>query len=186
MRHRLTLSFQPHICSLQRRIVSRCKRELTRSLTQSRARGQSLVEFAIMFPILVLLIFGAVDATQILMANYTVQQAARVAAHQAALIGGPDGSNGSLASATGTIAEQARIVLESAVVTRVDKATITVTCADPCRRYSAVTVSIEYVDDVWAPIGPFSNFKATASATRATEQDNTGAAGGCMAPFGCP
>jgi Flp pilus assembly protein TadG len=145
-------------------------------------QGQSLAELAIVFPILILLIFGATDAIQILMTNYTVQQAARVAAHEAALLGGPDGSNGSLATATGEIAKQARNVLDTGIATRAQNATITVTCTNPCRRYSAVTVEIDYRDKVWAPIGPFNTVTATARATRATETDSAGVAGSCPTP----
>ena len=82
-----------------------------------RTRGQAMVEMALVMVILLLLILGGLDGLQILMTQYTVNQAVRAAAHQAALIGGPDGSNGSLQTsgthATGTVAETARTILNS-------------------------------------------------------------------------
>jgi len=124
-----------------------------------------MVEMTIVLLLLTMLVFGAVCALQILMAQYTVAQAARVAAHQAALIGGDDGPNG-------TVAGMAREVLDGGMGTRSDRASISVQCAtDPCRRYAAITVRISYRDELWAPIGPFGEVVADASATRAAERD---------------
>src|SRR6266511_4909389 len=86
-------------------------------------------------------------------------QAVRAAAHQAALIGGPDGQNGSWgdgAHPSVTVAATARVILDSGMVTNSRMATITVMCArKPCRRYDPITVRITYQDAIWAPIGPF-------------------------------
>lgn len=140
--------------------------------------GQAMVEMSLVLMILLLLVFGAISAIQILMAQYTVAQAARAAAHQAALIGGPDGAGGSLAGASGRVAEAARLILDGGMGTSAARATIDVTCRDAsgsavtrCRRYDAITVHIHYEDDLWAPVGVLDRVRADMSATRAAEQD---------------
>ena len=145
--------------------------------------GQSLVEFALVLGVLLMLILGGIDTIQILMTQYSVNQALRAAAHQAALIGGPDGSSGNVAtsaqSAQNTIAKTAALVLDSGMTTSAGKATITVTCTNPqtgavrtlCRRYDAVQVRIQYLDAVWAPIAMFDTVRADARTTRAAEKD---------------
>src|SRR6266545_6752660 len=78
--------------------------------------GQAMVEMAIVIGILLLVILGGLDVLQIQMTQYTVSQAVRAAAHQAALIGGPDGQNGSWgdgARPSGTVADTARVILDS-------------------------------------------------------------------------
>jgi hypothetical protein len=72
----------------------------------------------------------------------------RAAAHQAALIGGPDRQNGSWgdgARPSGTVADTARIILDSGMVTNSSNATVSVACARTlCRRYDLITVRITY------------------------------------------
>ena len=141
-----------------------------------RARGQAMVEMAIVIGVLLLLILGGLDCLQLMMTQYTVSQAVRASAHQAALIGGPDGQNGTWgdgAHPTGTVAEIARTILDSGMVTDSTKASITVTCArTPCRRYDPITVHIQYRDNVWAPFpGVFSQITADLRATRLAEKD---------------
>jgi Flp pilus assembly protein TadG len=144
------------------------------------------VELAIVLPVLLLLVFGSVDAVQIAMANYTVNAAARLAANQAALIGGPDGNTGAaplaLPTASGTVAQAVRAALDGGMATRSTHAgaTLTVTCAtSPCQRYQPITVTVVYADAVWAPIGPFRSFAARATATRSSEQDRMTTPGLC-------
>lgn len=110
------------------------------------------------------------------MTHYTVSQAVRAAAHQAALIGGPDGQNGSwgaLPHPTGTVAETARVILDSGMVTNSRSATITMSCArTPCRRYDPISVRIQYRGEVWAPFpGVFREITADLSAVRLAEKD---------------
>jgi len=126
------------------------------SAARQRTRGQALVEMALVIGIVLLVILGGLDGLQVLMTQYTVNQAVRASAHQAALIGGPDGSNGSLRTSG----------------THADNASITVACArNPCRRYDAITVRITYQTGIWAPIGPFKLVKADLKATRLAEKD---------------
>jgi hypothetical protein len=143
---------------------------------RQRLRGQAMVEMALVIGILLLVILGGADALQIMMTQYTVSQAVRAAAHQAALIGGPDGASGAWgdgAHPSGTVADTARLVLDSGMVTDSSKAAITVSCArTPCRRYDAITARITYQDAIWAPLGPFQLAKADLSATRLAEKDS--------------
>lgn len=139
--------------------------------------GQAMVEMALVLVILLAVMLGGIDGLQIMMTQYTVAQAARAAAHQAALIGGPDGENGGWddkagPAASGTVAETARVILDSGMLTSAARAMITVTCeTSPCRRYSPITVRITYQDEIWVPIGAFRSVRADLSATRAAEQD---------------
>lgn len=158
-----------------------------------RRQGQSLVELAIMLPVLIFLIFAAFAGFQVIATHYTVAQATRAAVNQAALIGGPDGNTSAnpvaLEGATGTIATAVRQALDTGMTTRGTnpQATIRITCAtSPCRRYQPITVTIVYPDRVWVPIGPWSAFTATSSATRTSEQDGQVSPGTCGIPGAPP
>src|SRR5262245_61395204 len=127
-----------------RRIVTMPLMQREQSLLRP-AHGQAMVEMAIALGVLLLIILGAIDAIQIMISQYTINQAARAAAHQAALSGGPDSdttlNNSAVNTAPGSVAQVARLILDGGMTTRADKARITVTCApSPCRRYSAITV----------------------------------------------
>ncbi len=158
------------------RMGERCPASAAARLPRRRVCGQAMVEMALVIGILLLVILGGLDCLQLMMTQYTVSQAVRASAHQAALIGGPDGQNGSWGDGShpsGTVAETARTILDSGMVTDSTKATITVTCVrTPCRRYDPITVRIQYRDDVWAPFpGLFSQVTADLSATRLAEKD---------------
>lgn len=141
----------------------------------SHAPGQAMVEMALVLVVLLAIIVGGIDALQMLLTHYTVSQAVRAAAHQAALVGGPDGTNGTWGAGThpsGTVAETARLILDSGMITSASKATISVSCAHtPCRRYDPITVRLAYQDTVWVPIGPFKLVEPNLSATRLAEKD---------------
>jgi hypothetical protein len=142
-----------------------------------------MVEMAIALGVLLLIILGAIDAIQIMMTQYAVNQAARAAAHQSALVGGLDSTsalNGAnVKTAPGSVAQAARLILDGSMTTKSDKAKITVTCSpSPCRRYAAITVRLTYQDALWVPFGPFKLINADQTSTRAAEQDQQGASGG--------
>ncbi|MEI8166251.1 MAG: TadE family protein [Chloroflexales bacterium] len=126
-------------------------------------RGQALIEFAIVIGLFLTLILGLVCVGQVLLANYAVSQAARAAAHQAAIAGGvPDAA---YAAATQ--------VIDAGIGTDATAATVTVTCTrQPCRRYDPITVTVDYAGAFWAPLPPiFTTFALHAQATRAAERD---------------
>ena len=58
------------------------------------------------------------------------------------------------------------------MATTPERATITASCeANPCRRYSAITVRIQYADSVWVPIPMLTQVTADRTAVRASERD---------------
>ncbi len=138
--------------------------------------GQALIEMVLVLMIVLVVIFGGVAAVQAIGAHYTVSQAVRVAAHQAALRGSTGGlmfdQDYSLASAPGPVADAARTAFAGSVFAEPQYATIRVRCAtNPCRRYSTITVTIGYRAEVWTPIPGLSDIQVNRSATRTAEQD---------------
>lgn len=128
-------------------------------------RGQALIETVLTLPILLLLMFGLIGLGQVLLANYTVIQAARAAAHQAAIAGG--GRMGE------TMAWQtAQQVIAAGVGMDPGRAQIEVACDPPCRRYAPITVTVHYRGTYWAPLPPlFTDFTVSARTVRAAERD---------------
>lgn len=141
--------------------------------TTARQPGQSLVELALTIGILLMLLFGGIGVIQVLLTNYTVERAARAAAHQAALDGG--WTLQAEASATA--------VLDGAPWTSGGTRTIAGGCSGLCRRYSPITVTIRYTDVLWAPVPFVHQVSANARAIRAAEQDQ-GTAGTSGPPGG--
>jgi Flp pilus assembly protein TadG len=139
------------------------RRRAQRRLMRPHERGQALVEFAMVVGLFLMLILGLVCVGQLLLANYTVSQAARAAAHQAALAGGASES-------AVTAAQQ---VIDAGVGTDTAAATVTVICTrQPCRRYDPITVTVDYAGAFWTPLPPiFTAFTLHAQATRAAERD---------------
>lgn len=133
------------------------------SATSRRERGQAIVELIVVLPVLLMLLLGMVSLGQLLLANYTVNQAARAAAHQAAIAGGEPEAAYSAAES----------VIDSGVGTSFANATVRVACErEPCRRYDPITVDVTYRGGFWAPLPPlFNEFSVRASATRAAERD---------------
>ena len=151
--------------------------------SQHRRHGQSLVELALVLPLLLLLTLAGIAALQFAMTRYTVAQAIRASVHQAALLG-----NDNAASRT-QVETIAKSVLSGGFGTDPNNLQLlTVTCPLGCKRYQPIAVTLRYVDRVWVPIGPFNTMRVVMSATRASEQDagETGF-GGCPPGVpGCP
>lgn len=139
-------------------------------------QGQAIIEMAIVLTVLLAIIFGGVAAIQAIGAHYTVNQAVRAAAHQAALRGSTGGlaydRDYPLATAPGPVADAARMAFAGSVFTEPQHAMIRARCAtNPCRRYSDITVTIRYQAEVWTPIPGLTGIRVNRSATRAAEQD---------------
>jgi Flp pilus assembly protein TadG len=133
------------------------------SLTLRNTDGQAMIEFALVLPILLLLVLGLIDIGQILLANHSVSQAARTGAHQAAINGG----------ATETTYTGIRNVLDAGVGTDHESAEIEVVCTgSPCRKYDRINVRVTYHGSFWAPLPGFDTFAVRAEATRASERDH--------------
>jgi hypothetical protein len=129
------------------------------------AGGQSLVEFALVIGLLMFIVCTAFDAFQMVMTQATVAEAASAAAHQAALLGGDDGPEG-------TIVEAARMVLASGLTTQHGSATVSVLCEEPCQRYQPIHVRVRFEDARWFPI--FSaHLQIEREAVRASEKDRS-------------
>lgn len=158
------------IAAIRAAIGGPCLAPNTPAGLRGRAPGQAVVEFLIVIGVFLMLVVGLAGVGQILLANYTVSQAARAAAHQAALEGGAP-------EAAYRAAESA---ISAGVGTDYQRATVTVSCrnprsgspANPCRRYYPITVTITYAGAFWAPLPPlFTSFTVGATATRAAERD---------------
>ena len=132
-----------------------------------RSPGQSLVELAIVLPLLLMLLFGLFAGGQWLLAYQSVQQAARVAAHQAAIAGGDP--------VVGR--ESALNVLDGGVITERQHATVTVSCPHQrttgCRRFAPITVTVVYQLQLAVPPVPGfpSQIQLESTVVRANERD---------------
>jgi len=127
-----------------------------------RPHGQALVEFTLIGGLFLLLLLGMVNIGQLLLANYTVSQAARAAAHMAAIEGGD------LAAAE-RAAEQ---VFMGGLGTDSGTKTVIISCSTtPCRRYSPITVTVRYEQEFLARLPIFDTFRLEAKAIRAAERD---------------
>lgn len=138
--------------------------------------GQAIVEMAIVLLLVLTIIFGGLGAIQAIGTHYAVNQAVRVAAHQAALLGSTGGLERDraygLAEAPGPVAEAARTAFAGSAFARAEDARISARCAaDPCRRYSAITVRITYHGALWTPIPGLSEVTVDRSAVRTAEKD---------------
>ncbi|WP_322494353.1 TadE family protein [Chloroflexus sp.] len=134
-------------------------------MRQAHRRGQTLIEMALALPILLTLVVGLFSVGQILLTHYAVSQAARAAAHQAALTGGNR-------TVTETAARQA---LAGSLGIEPTASEVVISCPrQPCRRYDPITVEVRYRAALWAPVAllPFGDeIVVRARATRAAERD---------------
>ncbi|MEI7642943.1 MAG: TadE/TadG family type IV pilus assembly protein [Chloroflexales bacterium] len=131
----------------------------------ARHAGQSLAEFSLVIGLLLFIICGSCDAVQLALTTISVTEAASTAAHQAALIGGDDGPEG-------TVVQTARAVLATGITTRFGQATVQVVCQTPCQRYQPITVTVVFEDARWFPIiSP--TLRVERQAVRAAEKDQS-------------
>jgi Flp pilus assembly protein TadG len=114
-----------------------------------RRAGQALVEFVLILPILLLLVFGLVDFARAWSAHHAIADAAREATR--ILVVADPAVDG----------DSARTVIENRLRNarlRVDQAAITLDPADGVSsRDNPVTVTIDYAYDFWI-LGPFMNW----------------------------
>ena len=141
------------------------------------ARGQALIETALVAPVMLALILGALVVGQLLNSSFTLQHALRAAAEQAALSGGDalSSEQAALAVLAGGIGMSARVITSTGSDASASRATVTVSCAQtPCRRYDEVTVELRYRDTYWVPLGWMAlgeDYEMLVRATRLAEQD---------------
>jgi hypothetical protein len=121
------------------------KQGLFYSVLGKTERGQEIIEFAIMFPILVLLAFGVLDLGRLFHASIVITNAAREGARYGTL--NPDDLGGTI-NATLLEALDSGIDLASS--------TVYVACPEGCSRGTPVRVSIDYDFELaWSGILPF-------------------------------
>lgn len=143
-----------------------------------RHHGQALVEMALTLTIILMVVLGGIAAVQIIGVHYSVAQAVRASAHQAALRGSTGGlaydQYYPLSSAPGPVAEAARLALSGSVFADPEYAQIRASCATrPCRRYERIRVEIRYESEPWAPLpGLLDRISAQRSVVRSAEQDS--------------
>lgn len=102
--------------------------------------GQDLVEFALVFPVLALILFGVLDLGRVFYYSITIANAAREGARYAMFY--PDDTNGIRAAAE-------REALNSGVdLTDGTKATIDITCPSGCGRGLPIRVMVTYNFDL--------------------------------------
>jgi Flp pilus assembly protein TadG len=89
-----------------------------------RERGQSLVEFALVFPVFMVLLFGIIDGSRLVFMNSTLSQAAREGARQASVEASWLGSSeGSCNTTAGPVCPATLDVLKSHVLSAVNRMT---------------------------------------------------------------
>ncbi len=129
------------------------------------ARGQSLVEMALALPVLLTLVVGLFTTGQLIITQYAVSQAARAAAHQAAITGG---------NRTATVSAAQQALVGSLGIEPINSEVLISCPRQPCRRYDPITVEVRYRAALWMPVAllPFGDtVLVRASATRAAERD---------------
>ena len=110
-------------------------------MTRQRARsaseaGQELVEFAIVFPVLALILFGVLDLGRVFYASITIANAAREGARYAMFY--PNDTAG-IQTATEREAQNSGLDLTDSA-----KAAIDVSCPDGCGRGLPIRVTVTY------------------------------------------
>ena len=115
---------------------------------QMSRRGQGLLEFALLLPLLVLIVFGAIDLARAYHAQVTITNASREGARLAMRI-----NNTNDTQANKLAAIRARVVAEAGTSgVQVTSGNVTVVCgvgySPPCASGSAIRVTVQYQFDL--------------------------------------
>lgn len=119
-----------------------------RRMFANRNRGQGLVEIALLIPLLVLIVFGAVDLARAYFAQVTITNASREGARYAMRINGDPGT----AAAKLALIKQ-RVIDEASYSLEILDSDITITCGggafvSPCGSGSVIRVTVFYDFDL--------------------------------------
>jgi len=134
-----------------------------RSRRRRRTRGQSLVEFALVVPIFLLLLCGILDFGVVLYSRMTVINAARDAARVATLMAGE--SVGSITSKAQDTANNAAGGLD--ISTDVD-------CQNSCKAGNFVTVTVSHDHRVFFPLLFGTSIPMSSTVRMVMEETGTG------------
>lgn len=134
-----------------------------RSRRRRRTRGQSLVEFALVVPIFLLLLCGILDFGVVLYSRMTVINAAREAARAATLMAG-DGPT-AIASRAEDTAESAAGGLDI---------TTAVACQNSCKAGNFVTVTVSHDHRVFFPLLFGTSIPMSSTVRMVMEETGTG------------
>jgi Flp pilus assembly protein TadG len=119
-----------------------------RNKLRQRDQGQGLVEFALLIPLLVLIVFGAVDLARAYFAQVTITNASREGARYAMRINGDPGT----AAAKLALIKQ-RVIDEASYSLAILDSDITVNCSggayvSPCGSGNDIRVTVYYDFDL--------------------------------------
>lgn len=138
----------PHQTEAKKPVVQRRARRARRSLAANDRRGASLVEFALLAPVMFLFIFGIVEFARLMMVHEAMTNAAREACREASLattLNAADAEN------------MARNVMADVTTNAADPQKVKVT-VNPASLASissgtpvTVTVQLNFADIAWIP-----------------------------------
>lgn len=112
------------------------------------ARGQELVEFAIVLPILFLIIFGAIDLGRMFLAGVAITNVAREGARYAGL------HRDQITLTTGTCSSQPSLIIQAACREALNsglnplKVSVVPTCPAGCDPYNKIVITVRYDFDL--------------------------------------
>jgi Flp pilus assembly protein TadG len=125
-------------------------------------RGSAAVEFALVLPVLLLIIFGIIDFGRMLAAKITLTEAAREGARATALIDSDAG--------------QARVAAAAADITPAPTATITA-CPSPAGSADDATVVVSYQFHFVTPLAILAGLGGAGSSGAGSSGDGSGGDG---------
>ncbi len=102
----------------------------------ARAQGQELVEFALVVPVLLLVVFGVLDLGRLYHAAITITNAAREGARFATM---PPGDDEGTEAATQAEAQNSRIDLTDPLISEIE-----IACPEGCEPGKPVRVTVTY------------------------------------------
>ena len=118
---------------------------------KSGRKGQNLVEFGIVIPLLLLILFGAIDLGRLFHASITITNAARVAARYVTMNPFPDEGTGQYTTAKNLAVQEAQDSGIQVVLANVSDPICSVEYGR-CVPYGKVTMSVSY--DFQLLLGP--------------------------------
>jgi Flp pilus assembly protein TadG len=117
-------------------------------LTRKIARGQELVEFAIILPVLFLIIFGTIDLGRLFFAGVSITNVAREGARYAGLHRDKITLTSGACSAPPSLVTQAACLEAQNSGLNLAAVTVTPSCPDGCDPYDKIVITVTYDFDL--------------------------------------